>query len=272
MEIKIQPHHLYIPAYNFNGYFIHCCTFVNRNTTHDINWTIHLGPNPYFRTYLKLAMWCQWEICVKMWAQLQQVGLYSAGAGKACVEMDWTWVDEFGGVTGSGACLRVTSQEGLDVDVQGGAWHGELKAVDDIRVKDPEASYALPTRKDLSTATREEGGIWKKRGETEEGGKEEEVKRFLSGPLKINIKNVVSECFYTDETPKIKPKWDRTILKCERQLIDVFFKTLTSRACSRGARLRVAMTPLPQTCYIPFLCCSVLCSHGASVLPTLLCP
>lgn len=53
----------------------------------------------------------------------------------------------------------MTSQEGLDVDVQGGAWHGELKAVDDIRVKDPEASYALPTRKDLSTATREEGGI-----------------------------------------------------------------------------------------------------------------
>ena len=39
------------------------------------------------------------------------------------------------------------------------AEHGELEVVDDTRVKDPEASYALPACKDLSTVTREEGGI-----------------------------------------------------------------------------------------------------------------
>lgn len=55
--------------------------------------------------------------------------------------------------------LSVALQEGLQVDVEGGAWQRELKGGDDIRVKDPEVSDAFPPEEDLSTATREEGGV-----------------------------------------------------------------------------------------------------------------
>lgn len=56
----------------------------------------------------------------------------------------------------------VASQEGFDVDIHGGAGHGQLKTTDDIRVKDPEVSDAFATWKDLSTAAGEEGGVCKK--------------------------------------------------------------------------------------------------------------
>ncbi len=55
----------------------------------------------------------------------------------------------------------VTSQEGFDVHIDGGAGHGQLKTTDDIRVKDPEVSNAFATWKDLSTAAGKEGGVCK---------------------------------------------------------------------------------------------------------------
>lgn len=39
----------------------------------------------------------------------------------------------------------MTSQEGFDVHIDGGAGHGQLKTTDDIRVKDPEVSDAFAT-------------------------------------------------------------------------------------------------------------------------------
>lgn len=54
---------------------------------------------------------------------------------------------------------KVKSQEGLEVHLQGWAGHGQLEAVDDVWVEDPETPHALPRDKDLSTATGEEGGI-----------------------------------------------------------------------------------------------------------------
>lgn len=51
-------------------------------------------------------------------------------------------------------------QEGLDVNIEGGAGHGEVKGVDDIGVKNAEVSDAFPAEKDFSTAAREEGGVW----------------------------------------------------------------------------------------------------------------
>lgn len=54
---------------------------------------------------------------------------------------------------------EVKSQEELDVDLQGGARHGQLKAVDDVGVDDAEAPDALPPDKDLSAAAGEEGGV-----------------------------------------------------------------------------------------------------------------
>lgn len=59
----------------------------------------------------------------------------------------------------------MTSQEGFDVDIDGGAGHGQLKTTDDIRVKDPEVSDAFATWKDLSTAARKEGGVCKEYNE-----------------------------------------------------------------------------------------------------------
>lgn len=56
----------------------------------------------------------------------------------------------------------LTSQEGLYVDIDGRAGHGQLKTTDDIRVKDPEVSDAFATWQNLSTAAREEGGVCKK--------------------------------------------------------------------------------------------------------------
>lgn len=56
----------------------------------------------------------------------------------------------------------MTSQEGLYVDIDGRAGHGQLKTTDDIRVKDPEVSDAFAIRQNLSTAAREEGGVCKK--------------------------------------------------------------------------------------------------------------
>lgn len=53
----------------------------------------------------------------------------------------------------------VKLQEGLNVDVEGGAGHGEVKSCDDNGVKDPEASDAFTPKKDFSTAAREEGGV-----------------------------------------------------------------------------------------------------------------
>lgn len=55
----------------------------------------------------------------------------------------------------------MTSQKGLDVDIDGRAGQGQLKTIDDVRVKDPEASDAFAVRKDLSTATGKEGGVCK---------------------------------------------------------------------------------------------------------------
>lgn len=51
------------------------------------------------------------------------------------------------------------SQEGLDVDLQSGAGHGQLKAVDDIWVEYSETPYTLSMDKDLCAATREKDGI-----------------------------------------------------------------------------------------------------------------
>lgn len=53
----------------------------------------------------------------------------------------------------------MTLQEGLDVDVEGRAGHGEVEGVDDVGVKDTEVSDAFPAEKDFSTAAREEGGV-----------------------------------------------------------------------------------------------------------------
>lgn len=55
----------------------------------------------------------------------------------------------------------MTSQERLDVDFDARAWHGQLEATDDVRVKDTEVSDAFAVRKDLSAAAGEEGGVWK---------------------------------------------------------------------------------------------------------------
>lgn len=63
---------------------------------------------------------------------------------------------------GSQNCLGgqgTLSQEGLDVDVQGRAGHGELKAADDVWMKDPQVSNAHPMGKDFSTAAGEVRGI-----------------------------------------------------------------------------------------------------------------
>lgn len=54
---------------------------------------------------------------------------------------------------------KLNSQEELDVDLQGWAGHGQLKAVDDIRVKDAETPDTLPLDKDLCTAAGKEGGV-----------------------------------------------------------------------------------------------------------------
>lgn len=54
---------------------------------------------------------------------------------------------------------KMKSQERLDVHLQGWAGQSELKAVDDIWVEDTETTNALSINKDLSTATREKGGI-----------------------------------------------------------------------------------------------------------------
>lgn len=51
------------------------------------------------------------------------------------------------------------SQEELDVDLQGGAGHGQLEAVDDVRVEDAKMADALSPDKDLCTAAGEEAGI-----------------------------------------------------------------------------------------------------------------
>ena len=60
------------------------------------------------------------------------------------------------------ACVlrgKVTSQEGLQVHLQGGAGHGELKALDDVGVEDPQPAHADPAHKHLGAAAREEGGV-----------------------------------------------------------------------------------------------------------------
>lgn len=54
---------------------------------------------------------------------------------------------------------KLKSQEGFDVQLQGRARHGQLKAVDDVRVEDSQAAYTLSVDKDLCTATREKGGL-----------------------------------------------------------------------------------------------------------------
>lgn len=54
---------------------------------------------------------------------------------------------------------KLNSQEELDVHLQGGAGHRQLKAVDDVRVEDAETPDALPPNKDLCAAAGEEGGV-----------------------------------------------------------------------------------------------------------------
>lgn len=49
-----------------------------------------------------------------------------------------------------------SSQEGLNVDLQGRAGHGELELGDDIRVQHSQLPHALTSGKDLSAAPREE--------------------------------------------------------------------------------------------------------------------
>lgn len=53
---------------------------------------------------------------------------------------------------------NLSSQEGLDIDFQGGAGHVQLKLGDNFGVKDPQLPDALTPGKDLSTSPREESG------------------------------------------------------------------------------------------------------------------
>lgn len=53
----------------------------------------------------------------------------------------------------------MTSQEGLDVHLQGGAGHGQLEAGDHVGVEDAETADAGSVDEDLCAATGEEGGI-----------------------------------------------------------------------------------------------------------------
>lgn len=55
--------------------------------------------------------------------------------------------------------MKVKSQEGLDVHLQGRTGHGQLKTVDDVWVEDSKTPHTLSIDKDLCTATREKGGI-----------------------------------------------------------------------------------------------------------------
>lgn len=54
----------------------------------------------------------------------------------------------------------VKLQKGLNINVEGGAGHGEVEGGDDIGVKHPKASDAFSAKKDFSAAAREEGGVW----------------------------------------------------------------------------------------------------------------
>lgn len=63
-------------------------------------------------------------------------------------------------------CRRIkvtSSHEGLNIDLQGRARHGELKLGDNIRVYDSKFPNALTFGKDLSTATRKESSACKER-------------------------------------------------------------------------------------------------------------
>lgn len=53
----------------------------------------------------------------------------------------------------------MTLQEGLDVDIEGGAGHGEVEGVNDVGVKDTKAPDGFPAKKDFGAAAREECGI-----------------------------------------------------------------------------------------------------------------
>lgn len=57
--------------------------------------------------------------------------------------------------------MKSQSQERLDVHLQGRAGQVQLEAGDDVRVEDSQTPDALPPNKDLCTATREEGGVWR---------------------------------------------------------------------------------------------------------------
>lgn len=59
----------------------------------------------------------------------------------------------------------LSSQEGLNVDFQGRAGHGQLKPGDHIRMKDPQLADTLTLGKDLSTSPGEESRAWKTGGE-----------------------------------------------------------------------------------------------------------
>lgn len=54
-----------------------------------------------------------------------------------------------------------SSEKGLNVDLQRGAGHGQLKSGDHVRMKDPQLPNALAPDKDLGTSPGEESGTCK---------------------------------------------------------------------------------------------------------------